>query len=111
MIPDALEGQAQAMPVGAGWHRMNGSLLVYRGRNQSDAQAWLLTFTDLTALMLTFFVLLFSMSTIEKPNWQSLVNSLAPRLDRKSTRLNSSHYCASRMPSSACSSKRSEEQT
>src|SRR3546814_4707370 len=38
MIPDALEGQAQAMPVGAGWHRMNGSLLVYRGRNQSDAQ-------------------------------------------------------------------------
>src|SRR3546814_1780661 len=74
MIPDALEGQAQAMPVGAGWHRMNGSLLVYRGRNQSDAQAWLLTFTDLTALMLTFFVLLFSMSTIEKPNWQSLVN-------------------------------------
>src|SRR3546814_3347931 len=25
--------------------------------------------------------------------------------DRKSTRLNSSHYCASRMPSSACKSK------
>lgn len=82
MTPDALEGQAQAMPVGAGWQRMNGSLLVYRGRNQSDAQAWLLTFTDVTALMLTFFVLLFSMSTIEKSNWQSLVNSLAPRLDR-----------------------------
>src|SRR3546814_6521258 len=77
MIPDALEGQAQAMPVGAGWHRMHGSLLVYRGRNQSDAQAWLLTFTALTALILTFFVLLFSMSTLEKPNWQSLVTSLA----------------------------------
>src|SRR3546814_2998722 len=27
-------------------------------------------------------------------------------LDRKSTRLNSSHYCASRMPSSACKQKR-----
>src|SRR3546814_999442 len=26
-------------------------------------------------------------------------------LDRKSTRLNSSHYCASRMPSSACKKK------
>src|SRR3546814_1673951 len=26
--------------------------------------------------------------------------------DRKSTRLNSSHYCASRMPSSACKKKR-----
>src|SRR3546814_8065913 len=28
------------------------------------------------------------------------------RLDRKSTRLNSSHYCASRMPSSACTKKK-----
>src|SRR3546814_10899764 len=28
-------------------------------------------------------------------------------LDRKSTRLNSSHYCASRMPSSACKKKQS----
>src|SRR3546814_3162705 len=27
------------------------------------------------------------------------------RIDRKSTRLNSSHYCASRMPSSACKKK------
>src|SRR3546814_5369703 len=27
------------------------------------------------------------------------------QLDRKSTRLNSSHYCASRMPSSACKKK------
>src|SRR3546814_9672910 len=26
-------------------------------------------------------------------------------IDRKSTRLNSSHYCASRMPSSACKKK------
>src|SRR3546814_3378342 len=30
--------------------------------------------------------------------------------DRKSTRLNSSHYCASRMPSSACKKKRSTTQ-
>src|SRR3546814_10612389 len=28
--------------------------------------------------------------------------------DRKSTRLNSSHYCASRMPSSACKKKNNE---
>src|SRR3546814_10016043 len=27
------------------------------------------------------------------------------RIDRKSTRLNSSHYCATRMPSSACKQK------
>src|SRR3546814_10069875 len=31
-----------------------------------------------------------------------LYNEDLESLDRKSTRLNSSHYCASRMPSSAC---------
>src|SRR3546814_4954184 len=30
------------------------------------------------------------------------------RPDRKSTRLNSSHYCASRMPSSACKKKKTK---
>src|SRR3546814_3051500 len=35
----------------------------------------------------------------------ALVPWLAGILDRKSTRLNSSHYCASRMPSSACKKK------
>src|SRR3546814_7976463 len=33
-----------------------------------------------------------------------------PGPDRKSTRLNSSHECASRMPSSACEKKRAEPQ-
>src|SRR3546814_6368597 len=40
---------------------------------------------------------------------RKVVNLLAPRLaaasDRKSTRLNPSHYCATRMPSSACKKK------
>src|SRR3546814_6593466 len=31
---------------------------------------------------------------------------VAQMQDRKSTRLNSSHYCASRMPSSACKKKK-----
>src|SRR3546814_9152147 len=31
--------------------------------------------------------------------------------DRKSTRLNSSHYCASRMPSSACKKKINDQTT
>jgi len=69
-------------PTGTGWQRVGGSLLVYRGRGNDNAQAWLLTFTDLTALMLTFFVLLFSMSTIKDSDWQNLVDSLSPRLDR-----------------------------
>src|SRR3546814_4055191 len=35
------------------------------------------------------------------PEFLSAIWSPRPHLDRKSTRLNSSHYCASRMPSSA----------
>src|SRR3546814_8368225 len=37
------------------------------------------------------------------PDWKGGVNFnyQGDRIDRKSTRLNSSHYCASRMPSSA----------
>src|SRR3546814_6447929 len=33
-------------------------------------------------------------------------NDVLPKADRKSTRLNSSHSCASRMPSSACKKKK-----
>ena len=42
--------------------------------------AWMITFADLMALMLAFFVLLFSMSQIERQKWQSLVESLASNL-------------------------------
>src|SRR3546814_2647770 len=46
--------------------------------------------------------------------WMPTVDStpvgsfVPPPLDRKSTRLNSSHYCATRMPSSACKKKYSD---
>lgn len=66
-------------PAGEGWQRLSGTLLVYRGR-QDNSQAWLLTFTDLAALMLTFFVLLFSMSSIKQSDWQNLVDALSPRM-------------------------------
>lgn len=72
---------ATAPATAAVWQWLGGSL-VYRGRGGDGSQAWLLTFADLTALMLTFFVLLFSMSTIEDADWQNLIESLSPRLDR-----------------------------
>ena len=53
---------------------------VYKGRPDDAGQAWLLTFTDLTALLLTFFVLLYSMSTINDDDWQNLVEALSPKL-------------------------------
>jgi chemotaxis protein MotB len=42
--------------------------------------SWLVTFTDLTILVLTFFVLLFSMSTVRKEHWDALVTSFADTL-------------------------------
>jgi len=75
------EAEAAAAAAAGGWQRLDGAL-VYRGRGADNAQAWLLTFTDLAALMLTFFVLLFSMSTIKQADWQNLIQSLSPRLDQ-----------------------------
>jgi chemotaxis protein MotB len=46
----------------------------------SGSQIWLTTFTDLTALMLTFFVLQFSMSKINEVEWQNLSDSFQQRL-------------------------------
>lgn len=50
------------------------------GRKGPSRTAWMITFTDLVALMLTFFVLLFSMSQIEQQKWQSIVQSLSSNL-------------------------------
>ncbi len=48
--------------------------------------AWLITFTDLVSLMLTFFVLLFSMSTIRTDHWDSIIDALSQSLNPSSTR-------------------------
>lgn len=47
----------------------------------SSPNAWMVTFTDLVALMLTFFVLLYSMSRLDIVKWQNLTGSLASSLD------------------------------
>ncbi len=40
---------------------------------------WLLTFSDVTALMLTFFVMIFAMSTIPSEKWDAIVSILSTR--------------------------------
>jgi len=65
-----------ATPATAGYMVDVGNSLT-----RAASGAWMLTFTDLVALMLTFFVLLFSMSTVEQYKWQNLVRSLAGQLD------------------------------
>lgn len=49
--------------------------------SSAAGQAWLVTFTDLMALLLAFFVLLFSMSQIQQSKWQGLVQALASDLN------------------------------
>ncbi len=51
-------------------------------RGKGSRPAWLVTFTDLVALMLTFFVMLFAMMSIEAAAWRSVSDSLAEQLRR-----------------------------
>jgi len=47
-----------------------------RGRaTTATEQAWMVSLADLLALMLTFFVLLFSMNAVQFANWQPVVSS------------------------------------
>ncbi len=44
-------------------------------------QRWLITFTDLIALLLAFFVMLFAMSAVDPEPWENMTNSLMVRLN------------------------------
>ncbi len=56
-------------------------LLPFASLRRGEGQAWMVTFTDLIALLLTFFVMLFSMMKVEEQQWQGLTSSLARQLD------------------------------
>ena len=43
--------------------------------------AWMVTFTDLVSLMLTFFVMLFSMSTLQMDDWDAMTDTLTQSLN------------------------------
>lgn len=50
-------------------------------RQNTLSKIWLVIFSDMLALLLAFFVLLFSMSTVDSGAWQAMVGSLAQRLN------------------------------
>jgi chemotaxis protein MotB len=52
--------------------------------------AWMITFTDLVSLMLTFFVLLFSMSNIKVDRWNDVIDALSQSLNPASIKAQSS---------------------
>ena len=47
----------------------------------SSSSGWMLIFADTLSLLLAFFVLLFSMSTLRVDTWLSMANGLAERLN------------------------------
>jgi len=62
-------------------HRKPGDWLTQMPTSEEAAsKAWLLTFTDLVSLMLTFFVLLFSMSNVKSDRWENVIDSLSRTL-------------------------------
>lgn len=48
--------------------------------NGGSNRAWLITFTDLVSLMLTFFVMLFAMSNVKLDEWNTISDSLSQTL-------------------------------
>lgn len=51
-----------------------------------NAPLWLITFTDVMALMLTFFVLLYSMSAVEEDKWEDISSALSSEFTRTYSR-------------------------
>jgi len=49
--------------------------------DSSNVPLWLITFTDVMALMLTFFVLLYSMSSPQEEKWEEMSKGLSQKLN------------------------------
>lgn len=50
-------------------------------QEKRSSEMWLLTFTDLVSLMLTFFVMLFAMSNVKIDKWENVIDSLSQTLN------------------------------
>ncbi len=53
-------------------------------RPEATGTAWMVTFADLIMLLITFFVLLLSMSQVKTEKWQAVVEALSDRLNPES---------------------------
>ena len=50
-------------------------------KQDAPSVAWMVTFTDLVSLMLTFFVMLFSMSSVKVDVWEKIIDALNRTVD------------------------------
>ncbi len=48
---------------------------------KGQERAWMITFTDLVSLMLTFFVMLFAMSNVKVDKWDDMIDTLSRSLN------------------------------
>lgn len=54
----------------------------YKAQEEAETgTAWMLTFADLLSLILAFFVLLFATTSVKKPEWEKVAQSLSQRLN------------------------------
>lgn len=56
-------------------------LLPSRDSSSDRPSTWLIIFTDLVALLLTFFVMLFSMSNVQIDRWKEMIDALSQTLN------------------------------
>jgi chemotaxis protein MotB len=57
-------------------------MILTQRRNEARCRpVWLVTFTDLIALLLTFFVMIFATHKVERQPWQALIESLNQTLN------------------------------
>ncbi len=52
-----------------------------RPNETTSSNAWMISFADLLSLMLTFFILMFSMSEVRNKEWHELTSSLSATLN------------------------------
>ncbi len=89
---DGIETDADANSAGKKAIKKNNSTdkpeSIIRKNEDDDSSKvplWLITFTDVMALMLTFFVLLYSMSSPQKEKWEQMSKGLTQKLNAFNT--------------------------
>lgn len=60
---------------------MTGHFIDYTGQPEKISSAWLVTFADLIALLLAFFVMMYAAQKVEYGQWQAMVQSLSRSLN------------------------------
>ncbi len=78
-----------AISVVRGMHRMDDPMPALY---EPKIPPWMLVFADLLSLMLTFFVLMFSMNSVQVEDWKAVVHTLSDRLNPKPSLIQEKPY-------------------